>query len=144
MRAHDWEPLPWQQFAPKLLAVLLSHLRFSPRQACLLLGVGNTRLYQLIGAGELEAYHEGRARRITMRSIRERVARLAATTDDEPTPRPRGRLPKIAGGVGDESDTSPRRRTLPNQSDGQLEEAGEPATVLARPRANSSAKRVQR
>jgi excisionase family DNA binding protein len=57
----------------------LEPLAVSPRQACLLLAVGNTRLYELIGAGELEAYHEGRARRITMRSIRERVARLAAT-----------------------------------------------------------------
>jgi excisionase family DNA binding protein len=129
---------------PEVTGRALEPLAVSPRQACLLLGVGNTRLYQLIGAGELEAYHEGRARRITMRSIRERVARLAATTDDEPTPRLRGRLLKIAGGVGDESDTSPRRRTLPNQSDGQLEEAEEPATVLARPRAKSSAKRVQR
>jgi excisionase family DNA binding protein len=99
--------------SPEVTGRALEPLAVSPRQACLLLGVGNTRLYQLIGAGELEAYHEGRARRITMRSIRERVARLAATTDDEPTPRQRGRLLKIAGGVGDESDTSPRRRTFP-------------------------------
>ena len=28
-------------------------LAVSPRQACLLLGIGNTRLYQLLGAGEL-------------------------------------------------------------------------------------------
>jgi excisionase family DNA binding protein len=61
----------------------LEPLVVSPRQACLLLGVGNTRLYQLIGAGELEAYHEGRARRITMRSIRERVTRLAAKTESQ-------------------------------------------------------------
>ena len=31
----------------------LEPLAVSPRQACFLLGVGNTRLYQLIGDGEL-------------------------------------------------------------------------------------------
>lgn len=61
----------------------LEPLAVSPRQACVLLGVGNTRLYQLIDAGELETYHEGRARRITMRSIRERVTRLAAKTESQ-------------------------------------------------------------
>jgi hypothetical protein len=67
-------------------------LAVSPRQACLLLGIGNTRLYQLIGNGELVTYHEGRARRVTMASIRARVARLAGTgTADTPQPRRRGR-----------------------------------------------------
>jgi hypothetical protein len=40
--------------------------------------VGNTRLYELLSAGELESYLDGRARRITMASIRTRVARLVA------------------------------------------------------------------
>jgi putative DNA primase/helicase len=71
-------------------------LAVSPRQACLLLGIGNTRLYQLIGNGELETYRDGRARRITLESIRRRVARLlaaaGATGDIEgPSPRRRGR-----------------------------------------------------
>jgi excisionase family DNA binding protein len=56
----------------------LEPLAVSPRQACLLLGIGNTRLYQLIGNGELIAYREGRARRVTMASICARVAGLAA------------------------------------------------------------------
>lgn len=55
----------------------LEPLSVSPRQACLLLGVGNTRLYRLIRDGELSTYHEGRARRITLESIRARVSRLA-------------------------------------------------------------------
>jgi hypothetical protein len=38
-------------------------LAVSPRQACFLLSVGTTRLYELIRAGELQAYYEGRARR---------------------------------------------------------------------------------
>jgi excisionase family DNA binding protein len=45
-------------------------LAVSPRQVCFLLSVGTTRLYELIRAGELQAYYEGRARRITVESIR--------------------------------------------------------------------------
>jgi excisionase family DNA binding protein len=56
----------------------LEPLAVSPRQACLLLGVGNTRLYELIRNRELDSYQEGRARRITLESIRRRVAGLVA------------------------------------------------------------------
>ena len=75
----------------------LEPLAVPPRQACRLLSIGNTRLYQLLDAGELVAYHEGRGRRITMQSIRARMARLAAAgaASDAPTPpRRRGRPPK--------------------------------------------------
>jgi excisionase family DNA binding protein len=51
-------------------------LAVTPRQACVLLSIGNTRLYHLISNGELETYREGRARRITMESIERRVAHL--------------------------------------------------------------------
>jgi excisionase family DNA binding protein len=64
----------------------------------LLLGVGNTRLYQLIGAGELVAYKDGRSRRVTMQSIRARVARLAEGASDATQatpPRRRGRPRKL-------------------------------------------------
>ena len=64
-------------------------LAVSPRQACLLLGIGNTRLYQLLGAGELVTYTEGRARRITMASIRARVANLAGASGTGDTPQHR-------------------------------------------------------
>jgi excisionase family DNA binding protein len=66
-------------------------LAVSPRRACFLLSVGNTRLYELIRTGELEAYHEGRARRITMDSIRARLARLLACGADTKIERPRRR-----------------------------------------------------
>jgi excisionase family DNA binding protein len=66
-------------------AEALEPLAVSPRQACLLLSIGTTRLYELIEARELEAYYEGRARRITMRSIRERVTRLAAKAESPAT-----------------------------------------------------------
>jgi excisionase family DNA binding protein len=74
----------------------LEPLAVTPRQACILLGVGNTRLYQLISNGELESYLDGRARRITMRGIRRRIARLLAITDGnavsiQTAPRRRGR-----------------------------------------------------
>jgi excisionase family DNA binding protein len=54
-------------------------LAVSPRRACRLLSVGNTRLYELIAAGEIESYRDGRSRRITMASIRGRIARLVAS-----------------------------------------------------------------
>src|SRR5262245_57971134 len=76
----------------------LEPLAVTPRQACILLGVGNTRLYQLIRNGELESYLDGRARRITMRSIHRRITRLLASasatstaTADTPQPRRPGR-----------------------------------------------------
>jgi excisionase family DNA binding protein len=69
----------------------LEPLSVSPRQACLLLGVGNTRLYELIRDGELSTYREGRARRITMQSIRARVSRLADGNGDSTNPQPHGR-----------------------------------------------------
>jgi excisionase family DNA binding protein len=54
----------------------LEALAVSPREACRLLAVGNTRLYELLAAGELESYLDGRMRRVTTRSIRARIARL--------------------------------------------------------------------
>ena len=51
----------------------LEPLVVTPREACRLLSIGNTRLYELIGAGELESYLDGRARRVTMASIRARI-----------------------------------------------------------------------
>jgi excisionase family DNA binding protein len=48
------------------------------REAARLLNVGQSRLYKLMRTGELESYRDGRARRITMKSIKDRVNRLAA------------------------------------------------------------------
>jgi excisionase family DNA binding protein len=72
----------------------LEPLAVAPRQACVLLSIGNTRLYELLRSGELESYLEGRARRITMQSIHRRITRLltsaiTASTATEDTPQPR-------------------------------------------------------
>jgi excisionase family DNA binding protein len=76
----------------------LDPIAVSPREACRLLSIGNTRLYELIAAGEVESYRDGKSRRVTMRSIRRRVERLLAaggTDTAAPTPpRRRGRPPK--------------------------------------------------
>lgn len=76
---------------------LIEPLVVSPQQACVLLSIGNTRLYELIRDRELVSYHEGRARRITMASIRARIeqlARIAADAPPEPAPPRSGRRRK--------------------------------------------------
>jgi hypothetical protein len=50
----------------------------SPRVARRLLDTGNTRLYELLAAGELDSYREGRSRKITIESIRRFVRRRLA------------------------------------------------------------------
>jgi hypothetical protein len=75
-------------------------LGISPRQAGQLLNIGQTRVWALIGSGELESYKEGRSRKITTQSIRARHERqLAAAHGAEaaPKPRRRGRPRKTAG-----------------------------------------------
>ena len=81
----------------------LEPLGVSPRQACILLNVGRTYLYELIDIGDLESYLEGRARKITLRSIRarhERQLAAARQTDlaiEPAQPRRRGRPRKRHG-----------------------------------------------
>ena len=50
-------------------------LLVKPRQACRLLGFGNTKLYELLAAGELQSFKDGKSRMITMESIRCYIAR---------------------------------------------------------------------
>jgi excisionase family DNA binding protein len=78
----------------------LDPLVVTPAEARRLLGVGNTYLYQLINAKEIDSYDEGRARRITMASIRARIARCIAdgAASKGPQRRRRGRPPKARAG----------------------------------------------
>jgi hypothetical protein len=76
----------------------LEPLGVSPRQAGHLLNIGQTRVWVLIGSGELESYKEGRSRKITMRSIRARHERQLAAAHgatEIAQPRPRGRPRKL-------------------------------------------------
>jgi excisionase family DNA binding protein len=62
----------------------------TPREACALLNIGNTRLYRLISEKQLDSYREGRARRIPMASIKAYIARcLAESTGKRGRGRPR-------------------------------------------------------
>ena len=80
----------------------LEPLAVSPRQSCILLDIGTTRLYELINDGELESYLDGRSRKIMMRSIRDRQERLLAAAGatgaarQAAQPRRRGRPRKAA------------------------------------------------
>jgi hypothetical protein len=47
-----------------------------PRRACQLLACGNTRLYELLAAGELQSFKDGKkSRKIVVRSIVEYINR---------------------------------------------------------------------
>ncbi len=52
-----------------------SALLVKPKRARELLAVGNTRLYELLAAGELESFLDGRSRKITVESIWAYIAR---------------------------------------------------------------------
>jgi hypothetical protein len=47
----------------------------SPRRARQMLDCGNTRLYELISARELESFKDGKSRKITIASIKRYIAR---------------------------------------------------------------------
>ena len=53
----------------------LEALVVKPRVAWALLQCSNTKGYQLIAAGELESFKDGHSRKITVKSIREYIAR---------------------------------------------------------------------
>ena len=49
-----------------------------------MLNCGNTRLYELLSAGELDSFLDGRSRKITVESIRRYVARHLEGTKTQP------------------------------------------------------------
>jgi hypothetical protein len=54
----------------------------SPRRAKRMLDCGNTRLYELLNAKELESFLDGRSRKITVSSIKAYIARLLAAGEN--------------------------------------------------------------
>jgi excisionase family DNA binding protein len=57
----------------------------TPAEASRLLSTGITHVYDLLRAGELHGFHSGRARRITMASIHDYIARQLAAANSAGT-----------------------------------------------------------
>jgi excisionase family DNA binding protein len=53
-------------------------LLVKPKRACQILNCGNTRLYELLAAGELQSFKDGRSRQIVVQSIHSYIARRLA------------------------------------------------------------------
>jgi hypothetical protein len=53
-----------------------------PKTAWKMLACSNTRGYELLNAGELESFLDGRSRKITVDSIHRYIARLLQPTED--------------------------------------------------------------
>ena len=80
---------------PELLVV-------KPKLAWKMLACSNTRGYELLAAGELDSYLDGRSRKITVASIHRYIARGLASTEvvcSEPQPRRRGRVRKTGANM---------------------------------------------
>jgi hypothetical protein len=75
-----------------------------PRTAWKMLACSNTREYELLAAGELDSFLDGRSRKITVESIRHYVAqRLASTqgtTAQSQSPRRKRGRPRKAPASG--------------------------------------------
>jgi excisionase family DNA binding protein len=63
---------------PPNLVVLETPLVASPNQTMRAIQVSRKKLYELINAGELESYTEGKSRRITIKSINDYIERRLA------------------------------------------------------------------
>jgi excisionase family DNA binding protein len=70
----------------------LEPLLVSPRQARQLLNISNTKLYAMLGAGELPSCLVGKSRRIPLTALRAYISRRVAENAGK---RPRGRPRKV-------------------------------------------------
>jgi hypothetical protein len=96
-----------------------------PRRACHVLDCGTTHLYDLLNAGELESFVDGRARWITVESIRRYIAERLAGPKSKPSPpevgfaesaAPSPQIPtKVRQRTGNNSPAS-RGQSLPKKS----------------------------
>jgi hypothetical protein len=75
-------------------------LAVKPKQAWAMLGCGATRGYELLAAGELDSFRDGRSRKITVKSIRLYISRRAGV-GYVPGPHPPRRRPPVALKQGD-------------------------------------------
>ena len=82
--------------------VLETPLVASPNQTMRAIQVSRKKLYELINAGELESYTEGKSRRITIKSINDYIerrlaaeaARRGGSTSDQVRSMPNGSQPQ--------------------------------------------------
>jgi len=74
-----------------------SPLLVSPREAWRLLSCGNTYGYELLAAGELQSFLDGRRRKITVDSIRAYINRRLAEAGGAPAPTPSAGPPRRRG-----------------------------------------------
>jgi excisionase family DNA binding protein len=87
---------------PRIIAsgAAATALAVKPRVAGDLLDCGLTKIYELLQKGELESFKDGRSRKITVDSIRARIARLVAEAKSEQalkakSPAPTAEAPEI-------------------------------------------------
>jgi excisionase family DNA binding protein len=59
-------------------------LAISPKKARALLDVGLTRLYQLIGSGEIDSFRDGKSRKIVFASLKAYIARQIEAESTKP------------------------------------------------------------
>jgi hypothetical protein len=74
-----------------------------PKIAWKMLACSNTRGYELLNAGELESFLDGRSRKITVDSIHRYIARRLRPLENDgtnPQPRRRGRRRKSWAPIG--------------------------------------------
>jgi excisionase family DNA binding protein len=63
----------------------MSTLLYKPEAAAAALGIGRSKLFELIARGELETVRIGRARRVPTQALELYVARLRSGAPDAPT-----------------------------------------------------------
>jgi hypothetical protein len=110
-----------------------------PRAAWKMLSCSNTRGYELLAAGKLVSFLDGRSRKITVASIKDYIARHTTATPVEPPRRRRGR-PRKSPAIAAEQPSCPRQWQEPviSHAEGRKTEPephGRPAKHVAERRA---------
>ena len=59
-------------------------LSVAPKKACIVIDCSMTRLYELLNAGEIKSYRDGKARKIVVASLQAYVERQVAAEANKP------------------------------------------------------------
>jgi excisionase family DNA binding protein len=60
----------------------MEKLLLTPREAAAVLGIGRSKLYELLQAGQIPSVRIGKCRRVPAAALRELVERLSSAADD--------------------------------------------------------------